>query len=217
MRPSPTRRGFQGYTFGLTDETFTPIRRPLTELPETDAKGHADLSIPLPELPRTSRSLEAQVIVRMNEAGGRAIERRIVVPIAAVEPAIGIRPTFSGPVGEGEKAAFEVVLVNPDNKLVAKQNLRWTIYRVETRYQWYRVSGSWDYEPVRQTRKIAEGTLNTSAEKPVNISADAPYGRYRLEITSPEANGPAASLHLRCRLLRRGLRRYTGPSRSLRR
>jgi uncharacterized protein YfaS (alpha-2-macroglobulin family) len=193
IRASQIRRGFEGYSFGLTDEPFTPIRRPLTDLPKTDAKGHADLSLELPDLPRTSRALEAQITIRMQEPGGRAIERRIVVPVAASAPTIGIRPQFKGRVGEGEKALFDVVLADPAGKLLAKQNLKWAIYRVETRYQWYRVSGSWDYEPVRQTRKIAEGTFNASAEKPVTISADAPYGRYRLEVTSPEANGPAAS------------------------
>jgi uncharacterized protein YfaS (alpha-2-macroglobulin family) len=193
IRPAQMRRGFEGYSFGLTDEPFTPIRRPLSDLPKTDAKGQAELSIALPELPRTSRALEAQITIRMQEQGGRAIERRIVVPIAAATPTVGIRPQFKGRVGEGEKALFDVVLANSDGKLVAKQNMKWAIYKVETRYQWYRVSGSWDYEPVRQTRKIAEGTLNTSAEKAVSFAAEAPYGRYRLEITSPEANGPAAS------------------------
>ncbi|MBX3548415.1 MAG: alpha-2-macroglobulin family protein [Xanthobacteraceae bacterium] len=193
IRASQLRRGFDGFSFGLADETFTPIRRPLSDLPKTDAKGHADLSIELPELPRTTRALEAQITIRMNEAGGRAIERRIVIPIASAAPAVGIRPQFKGLVGEGEKALFDVVLVNPDGKLAARKNMKWTIYRVETRYQWYRVSGSWDYEPVRQTRKIAEGKLDASAEKPVTISADVPYGRYRLEVTSSEPNGPAGS------------------------
>lgn len=193
VRVSQNRRGFEGFSFGLTDEPFTPIRRPLSDLPKTDAKGQAELSIALPELPRTSRALEAQITIRMQEPGGRAIERRIVMPIAAAAPTIGIKPQFKSRVGEGEKAIFDVVLANSDGKLVAKQNLKWTIYKVETRYQWYRVSGVWDYEPVRQTRKIAEGTLNTSAEKPAAFSADTPYGRYRLEITSPEASGPAAS------------------------
>lgn len=193
VRATQNRRGFEGFSFGLTDEPFTPIRRPLSDLPKTDAKGQAELSIALPELPRTSRPLEAQITIRMQEPGGRAIERRIVLPIASETPAVGIRPRFKSRVGEGEKAAFDVVLAGADGRLIAKQNLKWAIYRVETRYQWYRVSGSWDYEPVRQTRKIAEGTLNTAADKPVTFSADAPYGRYRLEITSPEANGPAAS------------------------
>jgi uncharacterized protein YfaS (alpha-2-macroglobulin family) len=193
IRATQNRRGFEGYTFGLTDEPFTPIRRPLSDLPKTDAKGQAELSIVLPDLPRTSRALEAQITVRMNEPGGRAIERRIVIPIAANAPTIGIRPQFKGRVGEGEKALFDVLLANTDGKLVAKRDLKWAIYKVETRYQWYRVSGSWDYEPVRQTRKIAEGKLNTLADKAVSFSADVPYGRYRLEITSPELNGPAAS------------------------
>lgn len=193
IRTSQTRRGFEGFSFGIGEEPFTPIRRPLSDLPKTDDKGHADLSIPLPELPRSTRPLESQITIRMQEPGGRAIERRIVVPIAASAPSVGIRPQFKGRVGEGEKASFDVVLVNPDGKLAAKRNMKWAIYKVETRYQWYRVSGSWDFEPVRQTRKIAEGTLNTSADKPVAFSAEAPYGRYRLEVTSPEANGPAAS------------------------
>lgn len=193
IRASQKRRGFEGFSFGLADESFTPIRRPLADLPKTDAKGQAELSLSLPDIPRTSRALEAQITIRMNEPGGRAIERRIAIPIAATAPSIGIRPQFKGRVGEGDKAAFDVVLADVDGKLIAKRKMKWAIYKVETRYQWYRVSGSWDYEPVRQTRKVSEGTLDTSAEKPVGFSADTPYGRYRLEITSPETNGPAAS------------------------
>lgn len=193
VRLARERRGFAGYFFGVGEEQFAPVRRPLADLPATDAKGHAEFSLDLPDLPNTSRALEAQVTVRMNEAGGRAIERRLVLPIAAAAPALGLRPTFGARVGDGEKASFDVVLVNPDGKLAAKKDLRWTLYRVETRYQWYRVSGSWDYEPVRQSRKVAEGTLDTSADKAANISADVTYGRYRLEIASAEPNGPAAS------------------------
>ena len=53
-----------------------PSRQPLEDLPQTDDNGKASFTVTLDKLPATSRPLEAQVIVRMAEAGGRAVERK---------------------------------------------------------------------------------------------------------------------------------------------
>src|SRR4029450_4039459 len=69
--------GFAGYKFGLADEQVAPVRKPLEGLPATDAEGKADVAVRLPALPKTNRPLEADVILKLRESGGRTIERTL--------------------------------------------------------------------------------------------------------------------------------------------
>src|SRR6185436_10042775 len=66
------RPGLAGYQFGLADEEVETSRKPLEDLPQTDDKGKASFEVALDKVPAASRPLEAKVIVRLAEAGGRA-------------------------------------------------------------------------------------------------------------------------------------------------
>src|SRR5262249_58809538 len=66
-----------GYQFGLADEEVETARQPLEAMPETDPTGKASFTVTLDKQPVTTRPLEAQVIVRMAETGGRAVERKL--------------------------------------------------------------------------------------------------------------------------------------------
>ena len=112
VSPANERPGFAGYQFGLADEDVETVRQPLDDLPDTDDNGKARLSLTLEKQPATTRPLEAQVIIRMAEPGGRAVERKSTLPVIPGGPMIGIKPLFSGrSLGEGENAAFDVVFV----------------------------------------------------------------------------------------------------------
>ena len=144
---SPTRRS-------------RPAAQPLEDLPETDDKGKASFDVTLDKLPATSRPLEAQVIVRMAEAGGRAVERKITLPVA--------------PTGEHDRRQAAVLrpLARRGRERDLRRRagrarrqdagratgLRYELLKIESRYQWYRRDGRWDYEPVKTTRRVADGT-----------------------------------------------------------
>jgi Large extracellular alpha-helical protein len=50
----------------------------------------------------------------MAEAGGRAVERKLVLPVAPAAAMIGVKPLFGDrSVAEGDKAGFDVVFVAP--------------------------------------------------------------------------------------------------------
>ena len=66
--------------------------------------------------------------------------------------------------------------------------------KIESRYQWYRRDGSWGYEPIKLTRRIADGQLDVTSDKPGRIAVPVQWGRYRLEVSSPDANGPVTSI-----------------------
>jgi uncharacterized protein YfaS (alpha-2-macroglobulin family) len=195
IAPAKERPGLAGYRFGLSDEEVETTRKALEDLPPTDEKGKASFDVTLDKAPATSRPLEAKVIVRLAEAGGRAVERTVTLPVAATANMIGVKPLFSGrSLGEGENATFDVALVAPDGKMLAGQGLRYELLKVESRYQWYRRDGRWGYEPIKRTRRIADGRIDATPDKPARISVPVQWGRYRLEVSSADADGPATSI-----------------------
>jgi uncharacterized protein YfaS (alpha-2-macroglobulin family) len=189
VQPAAGRAGFAGYTFGATDgeDEKASVDQTLEDLPATDAGGKAKFDIAIDKLPETTRPLEAQVTLHMAEPGGRAIERKLTLPVTPDAPMIGVKPLFSGAsLGEAADAAFDVVVVAPDGRAIARNGLRYELLRVETRYQWYRQDGSWNYEPVKRTRRVADGTVDVASGKPGRVSLPVTWGRYRLEVSSPD-------------------------------
>jgi uncharacterized protein YfaS (alpha-2-macroglobulin family) len=182
------RPGFAGYSFGLLDDEVTSVRQDLEDVPNTDAAGKATFPVTLDKIPQTSRPLEATITVSMSESGGRAVERTLTLPIAADTAMIGVKPAFSGrSLADGGNADFDVVMVGPDGKAMAKSGLKYELLRVDTTYQWYRQNGQWNYEPVKRTERVANGTVDVAAGKPARLSLPVKWGRYRLEVTEPNA------------------------------
>ena len=196
VAPASERPGFAGYQFGVADEQTTSNERtPIEGLPETDANGGATFPVSLAKPPSSTRPQEAQIFIRMAEAGGRAVERKLVLPVAAATAMIGVKPLFSGKsIAEGDKAGFDVVFVSPDGKPLARDGLRYELLKIESRYQWYRQSSSWEYEPVKSTSRVSDGDLTVTADSPARITLSPQPGRYRLDVKSADADGPLTSV-----------------------
>ncbi len=189
------RAGFPGYAFGLADDEVTAERDELDDLPTTDASGKATFPVNLDELPASTRPLEAQIAVRMTESGGRAVERKLTLPVTPDAPMIGVKPMFSGrSLADGANADFDIVMAASDGKTLARPALRYDLLRVETSYQWYRQSGQWEYEPIKRTERVANGTIDATADRPARLSLPVKWGRYRLEVSTGEPNGAITSV-----------------------
>ena len=187
--------GLPGYRFGLADERITAVRRPLEDLPKTNAEGKAEIHLRLPPVPRTARPLEADVLVRLRETGGRTIERRVTIPVSLGEPRVGVKPLFKeNTVAIGEPAEFDVLLLGADGKPVDTRLFKWEISRLEQRWQWYHRDGQWNYEAQTSARRHSQGMLDTTPGKPARIEAKLDYGRYRLDVTTGGTGGPATSI-----------------------
>jgi uncharacterized protein YfaS (alpha-2-macroglobulin family) len=190
------RPGYPGYQFGVADEeTASNERTPIEDLPEADANGVATFPVSLAKAPTSTQPQEAQIFIRMVETGGRAVERKLVLPVAPTAALIGIKPLFGDKsVAEGDKAEFDVVFVSPDGKQLSRDGLRYELLKMESRYQWYRQNSSWEYEPVKSTKRVADGDLTLTADKAARISVSPEPGRYRLDVKSNEADGPITSV-----------------------
>ena len=134
VAPASSRPGFAGYQFGVADEETTSNERtPMENLPVADANGVATFPVSLAKPPSSTRPQEAQFFIRMAEAGGRAVERKLVLPVAPAAAMIGVKPLFGDKnVAEGDKADFDVVFVAPDGKPLARNGLRYELLKLES-------------------------------------------------------------------------------------
>jgi uncharacterized protein YfaS (alpha-2-macroglobulin family) len=196
VAPAAGRPGYAGYQFGVADdETTSNERTPIEDLPQADANGVATFPISLAQPPSSTRPQEAQIFIRMTEAGGRAVERKLVLPVAPAAAMIGVKPLFGDKnVAEGDKARFDVAFIAPDGDSLARDGLRYELLKLESRYQWYRQNSSWEYEPVKSTKRVADGDLTIAADKPARIELSPQPGRYRLDVKSSDPNGPLTSV-----------------------
>ena len=127
---------------------------------------------------------------------------------------IGVKPLFSGSsLNDQDTANFDVAMVAPDGKQIAANGLKWQLLSIESKYQWYRSNGYWNYEPIKVTRRVADGTLDLAPDQPGKISVPVSWGRYRLEVTSADPQGPETTYGFDCGLLCRRLGRHARPAR----
>jgi alpha-2-macroglobulin len=189
------RAGFAGYQFGLADDELDPTRQSLDDLPSTDDAGNAKFNVSLDRLPSSTHPLEAKIAIRMSEPGGRAVERAITVPVTPSGNMIGVKPQFEGrSLADGASANFDVIVAAPDDKPVAQGGLHYQLLRIDTHYQFYQRDGSWNFEPVKTTTRVADGTLDVTSDKPSRISLPVNFGRYRLDVATADPNGPETSV-----------------------
>lgn len=194
IKPTRENKAFPGYVFGLADEEATEeTREPIDGLPELDENGGASTELTVGDLPATTQLLNATVYIRMQEAGGRALERSLVIPVKNQGPMIGIKPEFSGDAAENSTANFNVIGVSTDGQKQETKGLRWKFYNLDREYQWYREGTAWKYEPIYNARQVANGTIDASLDG-AKISVPVGWGRYRLEVESPDADGPTSSV-----------------------
>jgi alpha-2-macroglobulin len=189
------RAGFAGYQFGLADEQIEPVQQTLDDLPSTDKSGNAKFSVSLDKVPSSTHPLQAQIAVRMAEPGGRAVEHTLSLPVTPGGNMIGIKPLFSGrSLADGANATFDVLMAAPDGTAVAQKGLHYELLRIDTHYQFYKRDGQWNFEPVKTTTRVADGTVDTTADKPAQIALPVHFGRYRLQVSTADANGPVTSV-----------------------
>ncbi len=194
LTPSRENPAFPGYQFGLADEDETEtVRIPLDALGVTDEDGTAVFDADIAELPFTTKLLKADIAVRMQEAGGRAVERHLLLPVRPDGSRIGIKPEFSGDLPEGAVGNFSVVLVDDAGAKQAAQDLLWKLVKVEQDYQWYREGSAWRYEPITRTAQVLDGKVEVTADAG-RISVPVGWGRYRLEVETADMGGPASSV-----------------------
>ncbi len=180
---SRTMEAYPGYQFGLDDEETTGARATLPGGLKTADDGALSFTPVLPDLQPITGLYEAEIVTRLVETGGRFVERSLSLPVLPTGERIGVKSAFEGGVDEGGPADFQIIVVNPSGERVAAKDLRWTLSKIETRYQWYRANGNWSFEPVTTSKRVANGDLTVAADSPAKLSLPVEWGEYRLEVS----------------------------------
>ncbi|MEL7091025.1 MAG: alpha-2-macroglobulin family protein [Pseudomonadota bacterium] len=169
---------YPGYRFGRHDTGFAP-RQSFLSGGRTDTDGSGSLTLDWPEIDVDDILLDATVTARVSDGAGRPVERSITRPVAAQSALIGIKPAFDDTLPEGAEARFDLIATDA-------MPVRWTINRVETRYQWYQLYGNWEWEPITKRTRIAAGEA-TLSETPTSVATATDWGQY--EIVVERTNG----------------------------
>lgn len=192
LRLSTARRiaSRPGYVFGRYDGEAYARSKLLNGT--TDETGQAGLTLE-PSFPSENLGtpFDLTAVVRVAEGSGRPVERSITRTIGPDGPAIGIKPLFDDTVPEGSTAAFDLIAIDDSLSPVPMQ-VKWTVNRVVTRYQWYRQYGSWNWEPYTTRREVAAGTA-TLGPDPVEVSAPTDWGRYEIIVERTDGEYVASS------------------------
>ncbi len=191
IRAATEVAGFPGYKFGRYDDPVDP-QVSFLDGGSTDADGMATIPVTLPDLSAPGRPLELRVTARLAEGSGRPVERRITAPVLPDGPMIGIKAANADAVPEGGTATFNLIGLNPDLAPQPMQ-VQWTLNRVTTRYSWYSLYGSWNWEPITTRERIATGTA-TLGQTPVEVGAKVDWGRYEMVVERTDGDYVASSV-----------------------
>jgi uncharacterized protein YfaS (alpha-2-macroglobulin family) len=181
-----------GYQAGLQDEDFEAVSNEIAAKVTTDAKGQAKINVAIPDV-TASRPLEAKIILRAGEPGGRAVERNVTLPILPKGGLIGVKEDFDS-LGEGAIASFDVIAIDSSAKRVARKAVTWSLNRISTDYQWYNQDGHWGFEEVKSSRRVSDGKIDLAADAPAKISVPVDLGFYRLDVKSDDPGDAPTSV-----------------------
>ncbi|MEX6507016.1 MG2 domain-containing protein [Jiella sp. M17.18] len=185
--------GFPGYSFGLATDDTTAARQPF-ETATTDEAGKTSIALPAFDAPVTTRPLVASMRVRVVDAGGRPVERTMDLPLAGAKPRLGIKPRFDGTVSENATAGFDLIAIDADRSRTGLSKAAWVLNKVTTRFQWYRTTSGWNYEPVRSSTRVASGTVDIGADAPATLNLPVEWGEYELTLSDPAGKAVPASV-----------------------
>ncbi len=191
LEAASSLEGYPGFVFGRYDQPFDRRITTLAHDIRTDAEGNATLPVEFAATDGAPQPLEATVVVRVTEGSGRPVERRLTRAIAPAGPVIGIKPGFDDVLPEGGDAGFHLIALD-ESLAPTDMQVRWTINRVEMRYQWYQQYGNWNWEPTTTRSRIASGEVTLGAD-PVTITAPVDWGRYEIRVERLDGDYTAAS------------------------
>ncbi len=191
IRTTQELEAYPGYRFGRYDSSIT-AQSSYFGGERTDALGKVQVFVDIPQIDAAGRPLEATVITRLADGSARPVERRLNAQVNPSTDVIGIKPLFEDVVAEGSEAAFQVIGLTPD---LNPQNMRvrWTLNRVETRYQWYQLYGNWNWEPTTRRTRIATGEADLGTD-PLTVSQPVDWGEYELVVERLDGTYTAAAL-----------------------
>ncbi len=182
-----------GYVFGLASEKVSATRQTF-QATQTDRDGKAVLTLDPFQRPGTTLPLTASIQMRVADTNGRPVERKTDLPLTNTSARLGLKPLFDGSVEEGQDAVVSLIAVDSDGQRIAFEKAEWQLERIRTDFQWYKIDGRWNYEPIRSRSRVAQGETILSADTPATLTMPVEWGQYELTVSDPSGRIVPVSL-----------------------
>jgi len=194
LRPAPfAAQGFEGYLFGDPDAAFAP-QEIFSEDAALDAEGRADFTIAIPPGLLPPAALEAVLLARVSEAGGRGVTARRRVAVHPYPYYLGMRQTERKGLDPGKAATFDFVAVDPDGRPAAHGPLSARLYRDRWRTAVRLTpSGSYRYESVNDPELLAERSIPAGTGAGSVTFTPPDHGSYRVRVSPADPGAAGAS------------------------
>ncbi|MEO0424703.1 MAG: MG2 domain-containing protein [Pseudomonadota bacterium] len=173
--------GYEAFSFGREELEFSPVLQSLPAA-RTDARGEAELQLPLPAIADRSQPLRVRATAAVDDVGGRAVYETATAAIDTHERYVGLRTLFGAGVSEGEAATFELVALSPEATPVSQAPLRWRFVRERHNYLWYSSGGRWQWRANVIDEPVVSGEGVADSEGRLALERRLPPGRYRLDV-----------------------------------
>ncbi|MCL2178504.1 MAG: alpha-2-macroglobulin family protein [Proteobacteria bacterium] len=186
---NPLRQTLPGFFFGDEDDKKLASRRELEEQ-TLDAEGNTSFTVD----PSLSQSLKSPFKIRATisllESGGRPVIRSIERTLWPTEEIVGLRPVVAGSyVRSNSLVEFEVVRANRQGKMLSTQGLQVRLFRENREYYWrYDDHRGWNSGYTETTELVGTFAVATASGNRGLLKVPVKYGRYRVEITGPNAS-----------------------------
>ena len=161
----------------------------------TDEDGKATLEIGLPQLPASTKPFRADILVRLADTNGRAVERKLSLPVTTPGEHIGIKPLFDEDVEEGSNAEFEVILVGPDGKQIAGSRPRLEARTPRDRLPVVPLQRQLELRAGRRRPSASPpATIDVAADRPTDVAVPVDWGSYRFTVETAGDQPTATSV-----------------------
>lgn len=194
LRAAPfTAKGFEDYVFGDPDADFA--QQEIFEQEATlDDAGKASFVIPMPAGLAPPAALEAIILGRVSETGGRGVTARKRVVVHPHPYYLGVRALEKKGFAPAKPVTFDFVALTPDGAPAAHGPLSARLYRDRWRTAVRLTpSGGYRYESVNDPELVSEQVVPAGAG-PGSVSFTPPdYGSYRMLIDTAGTPASGAS------------------------
>ncbi|MGR3808870.1 alpha-2-macroglobulin family protein [Pasteurella testudinis] len=154
---------WKNWQIGVFDENVKSLSQQ-DSLPATDQQGITRFTLPLNNLPRSSKPLVLQLQSAVIEPSGQEVRSSLTAAIQRQAPYVMLKT---------ENKTAQTALINDQGEQLSGK-LRWKLYRVHYNWYWYSNNNGWDYQ-VNETRQLSDqGSVTadsgqiTAFELPIN-------------------------------------------------
>lgn len=183
-------KGYEGWSFRNGDRKLED--REVFSAQETlDEEGQKTFSVEMPDGVPVPSSLEAVILARVSEQGGRGVSARARFPIHPYPYYVGLRRNGEEGSEPGRPVTFEYAALSPEGQPVPSGALRADLFFDRWNTVLRKTPQGYRYESVRQSSLVDSRPVAGGQERGTFVFTPPRLGSYRAVLTDPATQASA--------------------------